>query len=65
VTNATIVEIMEEDPNGPIAYRDVIRRQILALCTRLRVSLAVLDTLMGLSNSLTGKIDNINDKFDK
>lgn len=65
VTNATIVEIMEEDPNGPLQYRDVLRHQILALCTRLRVSLAIIDKLMALTNALTGKIDDINDKFDK
>ena len=64
VTNTTIAEIMEEEPNGPIAYRDALRQQILALCTRLRVSLVIVDQLMALSNSLAVKTDNANAKSD-
>ena len=55
---------MEEEPTGPIAYRDALRQQILALCTRLRVSLVIVDQLMALSNSLAVKTDNANAKFD-
>jgi hypothetical protein len=56
VTNATMVEIMNEDPHGPAAFRDAVRQQILALCTRLRISLVIIDKLMSLANSLTPKI---------
>ena len=52
VTNATISEIMAEEPYGPTAYRDAVRQQIVALCTRLRISLVIIDQLMALSNSL-------------
>ena len=55
---------MEEEPNGPIAYRNALRQQILALCTRLRVSLVIVDQLMALSNSLAVKTDNANAKSD-
>jgi hypothetical protein len=57
VTHATMVEILNEEPDGPAAYRDAVRLQILALCTRLRISLAVIDTLMTIANNLTKKTD--------
>ena len=52
VTNATISEILAEEPYGPTAYRNTVRQQIVALCTRLRISLIIIDQLMALSNSL-------------
>ena len=55
VTNATMTEIMNAEPDGPTAFRDAIRQQIFALCTRLRVSLVVIDKLMALANSLIAK----------
>jgi hypothetical protein len=53
VTDATIAEIMNEDPDGPTAYRDAVRQQIVALCTRLRISLVIINHLMALANSLS------------
>ena len=55
VTNATMAEILNEEPEGPAAFRDAVRIQVLALCTRLRVSLSVIDALMALANTLTPK----------
>ena len=55
ITNATMADIMGEDPNSPQALRDAIRQQILALCTRLRVSLVIIDKLMAFANSLMPK----------
>jgi hypothetical protein len=52
ITNATISEIINEEPNGPAAFREAVRVQILALCTRLRVSLAIIDALMAIANTL-------------
>jgi hypothetical protein len=53
---------MEEDPNGPLAYREVLRQHILALCTRLRISLVIIDQLMAMSNALATKTDDKRDK---
>ena len=55
ITDSTMTEIMNEEPNGPLAFRDAIRQQVLALCTRLRVGLIIVDKLMALSNSLATK----------
>ena len=55
VTNATMSEILNEDPSGPIAFRDAVRQQILALCTRLKITLVVVDKLMALANTLGGR----------
>jgi hypothetical protein len=55
ITHTTMAEILNEDPNGPTAFRDGVRQQIVALCTRLRISLAVIDTLMALANTLSQK----------
>lgn len=52
-----MAEIMNEEPHGPTAFRDAVRQQILALCTRLRVSLVIIDKLMALANSLMPKIN--------
>lgn len=52
ITDATMAEILNEEPHGPTAFRDAIRQQILIICTRLRVSLLVLDNLMAVSNNL-------------
>ena len=52
ISNATIADIMGEDPNSPNALRDAIRQQILVLCTRLRISLVIVDKLMAYANSL-------------
>src|ERR1700719_4228501 len=57
VSNATMVEIMNEEPHGPSAFRDAVRQQVLALCTRLRISLVIIDQLMALFNSLSAKIN--------
>jgi hypothetical protein len=51
VTDSTIAEILNEEPNGPIAFRDAVRQQVFILCTRLRISLAIIDKLMALANS--------------
>ena len=56
ITDATMTEILNEDPNGPIAFRDAVRQQIIALCTRLRISLVIIDKLMALANALMPKI---------
>jgi hypothetical protein len=32
-----------------------VRQQIVALCTRLRISLVIIDSLMALANSLSPK----------
>jgi hypothetical protein len=53
VTNATMVELLNEEPDGPDAHRNAVRQQIVALCTRLRISLVIIDSLMGLANSLS------------
>ena len=53
VTNATMAEIMDEEPNGPLAFRDVVCQQIITLCTRLWISLVIVDKLMALANSLS------------
>ena len=58
VMNATMAELMNEDPHGPTAFRDAVRQQIIALCTRLRVSLVIIDHLMALANSLMAKTPN-------
>ena len=51
-----MAEIMGEEPHGPVAFRDAVCQQILALCTRLRISLVIIDKLMALANSITAKI---------
>ena len=56
ISNATIAELMHEDPSSPAAFRDAVRQQVVALCTRLRISLVVIDKLMALVNSLNAKI---------
>ena len=56
ITNATMAKIMGEEPHGPTAFRDTVCQQILALCTRLRISLVIIDKLMALANSITAKI---------
>ena len=53
VTNATMAEILNEEPHGPTAFRDAVRQQILAICTRIKISLVVVDKLMGLANTPT------------
>jgi len=57
VTDATISEIINDEPQGPAAFRDAVRQQILALCTRLRISLVIIDKLMALANAISAKID--------
>jgi hypothetical protein len=52
VADATMSEILNEEP---FALRDAARQQVLALCTRLRISLAIIDKLMALANSLSLK----------
>ena len=46
VTNATMSEILNEDPSGPIAFHDAVRQQVLALCTRNNPSTYFLDRSM-------------------
>ena len=55
-----MAEIMNEDPAGPLAFRDAIRHQILTLCTRLRVALVIVDKLMALANSISAKLTTSN-----
>jgi hypothetical protein len=52
LTDITMSEILDEDPQGPAAYRQAVVQQIIMLCTRLRVSLIVVDKLMAVANSL-------------
>jgi hypothetical protein len=52
VTKATMSEILNEDPSGVVVFYDVVRQQILALCTRLKIALVVVDKLMALANTL-------------
>lgn len=58
VTDATMAEIMDEEPNGPLAFRDAVRQQILVLRTHLHISLVVIDKLMALANSLRAGLPN-------
>jgi hypothetical protein len=53
LTDITMTEILNEDPQGPTAFRDAVRQQIVALCTRLRVSLVIVDKLMLVANNLS------------
>jgi hypothetical protein len=48
-----MAEIMREEPDGPAAFRDAVRQQVLALCIRLKISLVVIDRMMALANSLS------------
>jgi hypothetical protein len=57
VTNATLAEIMREEPHGPSAFREAVRQQVLTLCVRLRISLIVIDKLMAVANALAAKIE--------
>lgn len=52
LTDITMTEILDEDPQSPAAYRQAVVQQIVMLCTRLRVSLIVVDKLMSVANSL-------------
>ena len=52
LTDVTMTEILDEDPQGPTAYRQAVVQQIIMLCTRLRVSLIIVDKLMSVANSL-------------
>ena len=52
LTDITMSEIMDDNPLSPAAYREAIVQQIIMLCTRLRVSLVVVDKLMSVANSL-------------
>jgi hypothetical protein len=56
LTDITMTEILNEDPQGPAAYRQAVVQQIVMLCTRLRVSLVVVDKLMTVANSLAKDI---------
>ena len=51
-----MAEIMGEEPHGPAAFRNTVCQQILALCTRLCISLVIINKLMALANSITAKI---------
>ena len=52
LTDITMSKIMDDNPLSPTAYREAIVQQIIMLCTRLRVSLVVVDKLMSMANSL-------------
>ena len=52
LTDITMSEIMDDNPLSLTAYREAIVQQIIMLCTRLRVSLVVVDKLMSVANSL-------------
>jgi hypothetical protein len=52
LTDITMAEILDEDPQGPNAYRQAVVQQIVAICIRLRVSLIVVDKLMAIANTL-------------
>ena len=57
ITDATMAEILNEEPEGPAAFRDAVRQQIFSLCTRLRVTLVIVDQLMTVSNDLATNVD--------
>jgi hypothetical protein len=57
LTDITMTEILDEDPQSPAAYRQAVVQQIVMLCTRLRVSLIVVDKLMAVANSLAKDIN--------
>jgi hypothetical protein len=57
LTNATMVEILDEEPQGTVIFRDAVRQQVLTLCTRLRVSIVIIDKLMSIVTDLNTKID--------
>lgn len=50
VSNPVIVDIVDEDPQSEISYRNSLRRQIVDGCSQLRVSLNSIDHLMELFN---------------
>jgi hypothetical protein len=52
LSDATMSEILDEDLQGPAAFRAAVVQQIVMLCTRLRVSLLIVDKLMSVANSL-------------
>lgn len=58
LTDTTMAEILNDEPQGSNAFRDAVRQQIFALCTRLRVSLIIVDKLMAISNALNVKNAN-------
>lgn len=53
ITNATMAEIMREEPDGPEAFRNAVRQQVLALCICLKILLVVVDCMMALANALS------------
>jgi hypothetical protein len=55
LTDATMAELLDEEPTGPNAFRDAVRQQIFMLCTRLRVTLVIVNQLMTVANNLATK----------
>jgi hypothetical protein len=55
LSDATMSEILNQDPFGPSALQDAVRQQIFTICTRLRVSLILVNKLMTVSNNLKNK----------
>jgi hypothetical protein len=56
LTDATVAEVLSEDPYGPTVLRDAVRKQIFTICTRLRVSLILVNKLMSVATNLNARI---------
>jgi hypothetical protein len=54
LTDVTKTDIIMNDhePQGPPVFRNAIHQQVVALCTRLRISLIIVDKLMAIANDL-------------
>jgi hypothetical protein len=52
LANATMIDIMNEDPRSTEALQAALRRQITTICTGLRVSLIMVNSLMAASVAL-------------
>lgn len=50
-----MAEIMNKEPLGPAAFQTAVRQQIVTLCTRLRVSLIIINKLMAISVAIDQK----------
>jgi hypothetical protein len=58
LTDATMTDIMNEDPQGPEAFQTALRHHIVTICTRLRISLIIINKLMAVSVAITKKHSN-------
>lgn len=54
ISDATMIELLAEDPKAHLSYEDGVRHQIVVNCQHLRIHLNVIDHLMGLYNLSVG-----------